>query len=245
MILAIFRILRKLRGTEDLSFTELRARCMQGDLPACQEFIARYEGLVVSSVTAQLPTASPQDIEEVVANTFTALLQDGARLLVRFDVNSLSSPASWIRHQAVLQARNRRRFLQTRKRGLETPLLLPTDADSDRRSPEERMPDPAPSAELQLMDAQERLDFRARFLKTLSPALALTFQYLYVDELEPADAARALGQSLESLYMRRHRIQEALQKFLRQEAGEVESESTSESNTSGQSASNPPRGLSS
>lgn len=136
------------RPLEELSFEELRAECMRSSERACTEFVRRYQGLVWRTVKSHLPYASPQDHDEVVSNTFIALLGNGAALLVRYRPLPDVPPEAYIRRQAVLQAMNRYRELHRIKRTRELSL-----APAESETPVvEQFADPAPSPEHVLVE---------------------------------------------------------------------------------------------
>lgn len=198
---------------ETLSFEELRAECMRGSERACTEFVRRYQTLVWRTVKSHLPYASPQDHDEVVSNTFIALLSNGAALLVRYRALPDVPPEAYIRRQAVLQAMNRYRELHRVKRTREL-TLAPTEAETPVL---EQFADPSPTAEHALVEDEALQSLLELLQAELSPALLLTFELLFLRELEPAEVARLQGCTLDVVYTRKKRIHTALTNALRQQ----------------------------
>lgn len=199
------------RAEPDLSaapFADLRRACVEGSEAARRAFVRRYEPVAWRAVIARLPHLPRQDQEEVVADTFIALLRDDAELLRRYDPLKGLSPEGWIRRQALLQANNRARAAATTKRSSEQ---LSRDPDDH---PETRLPDHAPDPERALAEHQDLHHLMGTLEAGLPPALRLTFEMLYVRELDAAEAAEALGCSMESLYTRKRRLLLAVQALL-------------------------------
>jgi len=183
---------------------------MEGSEEARREFVRRYEPLVWRAVLTRLAHAPREDQEEVVANTFIALLGENATLLSRYNAPLGLSPESYIHRQAVLQGINRYRSLATVKRRKEVYL----EADDSDVNPGDLLPDHRPDPEHSVMDREEVHMMLEQFKSRLTPALLLTFELLFVRELEPADVAAALGVTMDVVYTRKKRIVEALEGVL-------------------------------
>lgn len=182
---------------------------MEGSEEARREFIARYEGLVWRTVMARLSRAPREDQEEVVANTFIALLADNAALLGRYNPKLGLSPEGYIRRQAILQGINRYRSLSAFKRRIEVPLDPDPDAPGHDTHADTR-PDP----EMDTLDREAVQTLLHELQESLTPALAVLFELMYVRELEPAEIAATLGCSMEVVYTRKKRLVDALHRLL-------------------------------
>ena len=190
-------------------FPTLRRACCEGSEAARRAFITRFEAVAWRAVRGRMPWAPREDQEEVVADTFIALLRDDAALLLRYDPLKGLSPEGWVRRQALLQAHNRARALGSHKRKQE--VLAPgEEAGAEERT----RADDGPDAEALLLEQESMGELVEALLARLSPAIALTFEMLYVRELEPADAAAALGCSVDTLYTRKRRLVVALTELL-------------------------------
>ncbi len=207
---------RTREGTE-AEFAKLRKGCMEGSERARRAFIRVYEPLVWRTVMSRFGTMSREDQEEVVADTFIALLSDNARLLARYNSTLGLSPQGYIRRQAVLQGLNRHRRLAAGKRKQEVGSL--SDIDEDRSAAHR---DRSPGPEEQAAGKQMVEQMVNRLREELSPALALTFELLYVRDLEPAEAARVLGCSMDVVYQRKRRLLKAARSVLRTHASWAE-----------------------
>jgi RNA polymerase sigma factor (sigma-70 family) len=209
MILSFLKLFRS-PDLKTLPFEELRQRCLKGAADASREFISRYESLVWRAVTCGLPGSSRQDQEEVVANTFIALLSNNAQLLSRYNSALGLSPESYIRRQAVMQVQNRRRSLQTPMRRLQ----LSLEGSGEEDDPGIDLPDQQPGAEQWVIEQEHLKGLFVQLQEQLSPAHLLTFQLLYEHELEPLAVAKQLGCSVDLIYVRRKRILEVLEACL-------------------------------
>lgn len=217
MIVSLLSLLGRLRrAAPPVEFGELRRACMDGEAWAMRAFVERYEKLVWHTVMAYMMGASREDQEEAVSNTFFALLGQNAQLLGRYDALRGTSPERYIRQQAIFQARNRQRLRLGMTRRSETSLdgLLEDVGEGVELSAS------APGPEQSLLQAHELAQLRKALQARLSPALLLTFELLYERELEPHEAAQALGCTLENLYVRKNRIAQTVQLLLRERQGE-------------------------
>ena len=214
----LLAFLRRLFTTDwaTASFEQLRKGCVEGEEGARATFVRRYESLVWHAVKARIPRASRQDQEEVVADTFIALLKDDATLLSRWEGEKGLSPEGWIRRQAVLQAANCYRRLTATKRVSEVPLEVEGGIKGG-----DSHPDRGPSPEFKLSSEQDLGLLVAELKERLSPSLWLTFELLYVRELEPAEAATALGVTLDVIYTRKRRVVVSLEELLTQRMSRV------------------------
>jgi len=193
-------------------FNDLRRRCMEGTADAHREFIRQFESLIWRAVQSRLPWASAQDQEEVVANTFISLLANNAAVLGRYNSALGRKYTSYIHHQAVLQCINRFRLMDAHKRRREITVDFHSSVVANSRA------DSAPSPEQQAMKRQELIALRKSFEELLSPALRITYQLMFVQEMKAPKAAETLGVSLEVVYTRKKRIVDALQKAMAEEA---------------------------
>ncbi len=197
------------RHDPNVEFTELRRRCIEGSSHARRTFIRRYEPLVWQTVISRFGTMPREDQEEVVADTFIALLSDNARLLARYNSTLGLSPQGYIRRQAILQGYNRYRKLTAAKRQLEVPIA--PDNHGDRL---EVHRDHSPGPEDRIMERETLERTLDRLRNELSPPLALTFELLYVRQLDPGEAAKVLGCSLDVVYQRKRRLLKAAKRIL-------------------------------
>ena len=213
----IFMVVRRVfsrDASSDWSFDELRRRCMEGSQKACKVFMDRFSPLVWRTVIAQMPGASRQDQEEVVASTFVRLLANRAELLGRYNRALGLSPESYIRRQAVFQAGNRRRHLHTIVRKAEVPFANP-GADGDGPT-EADHPDTRPNPEQALLE-REQVDELIQALEArLPPEVLVTFHLLYENGLSPKEVAALLGCSTDMIYVRRKRIVAAVRDILKE-----------------------------
>lgn len=216
MILSALLKLIRPRRFDDAPFPQLRQGCLEGDEAARRSFIRRFEAVAWRAVRARLPRLSHEDQEEVVADTFIALLRDDAELLRRYDPLKGLSPEGWIRRQALLQASNKARAQGALKRRQE--VLAPEgDAVTERT-----FPDAAPDPERRLIDDEALRALLIQLEDRLSPASRLTFEMLYVRELDAQAAAEALGCTVDSLYTRKRRLLAAVEAILREREEEGE-----------------------
>jgi len=203
---------RKGPAASNWSFDELRRQCMEGTEEAYKAFIDRFSPLVWRAVLSQLPHASREDQEEVVAGTFARLLSNRAEVLGRYNRALGLSPESYIRQQAVFQARNRRRSLDTLARRAEVPLESGESGSSEGvRSGDPPVfrvnhPDPAPDPERRLLDREEVEQLVVALEERLPPEVVLTFHLLYENGMTPGEVAQVLGCSTDTIYLRRKRI---------------------------------------
>ncbi len=183
---------------------------MDGSGQACKVFVARFTPLVWRTVVMQMPGASLQDQEEAVANTFSRLLANRAELLGKYNRALGLSPESYIRRQAVYQARNRRRSLNTVARRVEEPFEILEDGSPGQ----DTCPDPRLDPEGLLIERQE-LDRLIRALEArLPPEVIVTFHYLYENGMTPVEVAKILGCSPDMIYVRRKRIVAAMKEIM-------------------------------
>lgn len=214
-ILSTFFRLFRAKDLVTLDFEALVEQCCRGNNAARQELMARYEPVVWRAVIGRLSHIAQQDQEEVVANTFIALLKENGALLRRYDRALGLSPESYIRRQALLQCSTRRRTLGADKRRHEVP-LQPIDDDGNVR---DVIPDPTLNVEHRLVEASHWQELLTLFKSTLSPALMLAFELIFIRELELEEVARTLGCSMDVVYQRKKRLVEALEKAVAQFEG--------------------------
>lgn len=196
-----------------VSFESLVALCRdEGEEAeaAQREILARFEPLVWRTVLSRVGRIPKEDQEEVVANTFIALFAQHAELLSRYDRALGLSPEGYIRRQAILQCSNRLRSLSTTKRRHEVE-LEPRGEDG---MPRDVLPDGRPDPEASALGDAELKALLETFRTTLSPALSLTFELIYVRELDLDEVAAALGVSMDVVYTRKKRISETLERVM-------------------------------
>lgn len=206
----LMSLLKQDPNASSWDFETLRQGCMDGSEPAARELVRRYQTLVWRTVRSHLPYASLQDQDEVVANCFIALLSNGAAALVRYRPAPGFPPEAYIRRQAVMQAMNRYRDLSRVKRKSEV-ALSPTDDDG---KVQDTHADTQLGPEDQLA-GQQQLDTLLTALRAeLSPALLLTFELLYLRELDPAEVAKVQQVTMDVIYTRKKRIVSVLEATL-------------------------------
>ncbi len=207
---------RKPQPAAQTPYADLRRQCIEGSESARRAFVRTFEPLVWQTVLARFGSMPREDLEEVVADTFIALLADNARLLAQYSPTKGLSLPNYVRRQAVLQGYNRYRKLTAHKRLVETP-LDPDPRASTPGSPKARQAayrNGAPDPETRVSAKQDLEHFLERLRRDLSPALRITFELLYVRHLTPAQAADILGCSMDVLYQRKRRLLKAVQTLL-------------------------------
>jgi RNA polymerase sigma-70 factor (ECF subfamily) len=187
---------------EDLALLQ---RCLNGESPAWEEFLARYRPLLERAVRFtffrsiyRIPHA---DVENVVQDLLARLIERGGRRLRSFE--GRCSFGAWLKSLAVRHTLNSIRDEKRRGRygGGETEdlALLPSAGEGPLSSPEER-------EELRRLDA---------VLDSLSPLQRTVLKMFYYDGLSYRQISQTLGipvQTLGSLITRaRDRIREMLQ----------------------------------
>lgn len=174
---------------------------VQGDTVAWGTFLARFRNLIVSCVNRVAGRAGvwmqPDDASEVLSDVCLNLIADRYRRLRMYRVDGGCSVASWIgviatstTHDYLRRARRRR--------------LDPTsEADLEQLVP------PVDPPDLELIERQRRS--RAVSVLALLSDRDRKFVELYFAEArDPADVARVLGVSINTVYSKKAKIKTRL-----------------------------------
>jgi RNA polymerase sigma-70 factor (ECF subfamily) len=146
---------------------ELVRRCLQGTRSAWEDFARAYEGTVVRAVRHTLVRlcrrAPPEDVENVVQDIFSGLLEDSGRKLRMF--SGRCSLKGWLRAVAMRRTVNyvrderRRRGKPLDERMLFVPEDRHTEADETMAERIRRL-----DASLDLLSVRDRLVLRLYYL---------------------------------------------------------------------------------
>jgi RNA polymerase sigma-70 factor (ECF subfamily) len=188
---------------------ELLRSCIRGDKDAWDAFVERYSSLIHFHIhrclRANAVPANREDVEDLYHSVFQALLEDDRRRLRQFEGRcSLGSWIQIITTRTVIDA--------LRKRRAPTPL----DAeDRDGLALHERICDPNPGVEEEIVDAQRR-ELLRKALMEISPEERLLAVLTYQREMPVEEIAEVMNLTKEAVYTRKHRLKDKLRKILQE-----------------------------
>lgn len=200
------------RSWEGASDEELVAAVITRAPQAWETLYGRYERLIVSCVrkvlTRYTAYASDDDIEDTVSTVCLNLVKDDFKRLRAYDPTRGYRVSSWlglIATNTTLDALRRRE---------------PRHASIDRAGPEAepmQVADPGRDAQAELTRAEEQRALLTA-IAALSPADREFFDLIYDTQLAPEEIARRLGIAVNTVYSRKNKLREKLQRVV--EAGE-------------------------
>jgi RNA polymerase sigma factor (sigma-70 family) len=183
-----------------------------------QAFVRHYSGVLRRSITyalfgdggMQSRLANWQDVEEVLQNTWVALLQNDARALRTFDPTLGSGLHGYLGMLARREAHNfAMRRTRLKRGGLNGEVLTPPESGTMLT---------APALEVgpeRLVGGERQRDRVLGALKSrLSPRGWLYFTLLYEQELKPTEVARLLQVKLNLVHKWQERIRRCLKEIL-------------------------------
>ena len=197
-------------GMSDLSGDlALLTECISGSKEAWDAFVGRFSKLIYFAInkTLRLHNHSlPQDdVDDLFNSVFVSLLDHNYKKLRQFEGRDGCTLTSWIR---LITINHTIDFLRGQKQHISI------DDDSDDRQPlAARLPDRGTSFEERLEDAGT-----ARALKEaigeLPESDRLFMELFYEKELKPEEIAGIMNVTVNTVYSKKNRIREKLQKIL-------------------------------
>jgi RNA polymerase sigma-70 factor (ECF subfamily) len=180
---------------------QLLSAVLEGDRRASRSFFERYNCTIEMCVRKVLRNnqrrPSDEDVRDLVADVWLALMEDDKRPLRRFDPARRIRVATWVGLLARNKAIDRLRGRQDHAVSLEQPL-------GDNDVPAEA---PLPSEQI---EAQEEQRLAREALARLSPADRAFLEAWYLEKNQPGELAKRFGISVGTVYSRRFKIQAKL-----------------------------------
>ena len=194
----------------------LLAAVLAREPAAWPTLFARYERLIGACIRRVLHRFQARhgadDVEEILSQTALLLIQDDYRKLRAFDPRRGCKLSTWlglIASHAAHDALRRRGPLASEARvSLDG---APESIDSIREL--RALIDPGPSPEAALA-RREELRQLERALAELGATDRLFAHYYFAEELPPEEIARLMDISLATVYSRKHKLREKLQRLL-------------------------------
>ena len=188
---------------------ELLEGCILGEKEAWDEFVESYSSLIYFHIhrclCAHAVQAKREDVEDLYHSVFQTLLEDDRRRLRQFE--GRCSLASWI------QIITSRTVIDSLRKGRST---IPLDAeDRDGIALHERVSDPRPGAEEEVLDTQRRALLK-KALREISAEDRLLAVLAYHREMPIEEIADVMKLSKEAVYTRKHRLHEKLRKIVQE-----------------------------
>jgi RNA polymerase sigma-70 factor (ECF subfamily) len=182
---------------------QLLERLLDGEERAWTEFCRRYQGLLVASVRRVLrrcgTSASPEDLADLVAEVWLALLRDDKRRLRLYDP-ARGSLARWLGLIAASCTIDR---LRARGRALRLAEL----------PPERLLVDDSPGPDRGLETRERRWLARGALRALKSPERQFVLSCFH-DQRPPQELARELGVSINTVYSRKSKLCEKLRRIV-------------------------------
>jgi len=211
VLAALLVVLRGGGAPADSDFHALVRRAVRGNPQAVRLLVRQLVPVVLARVRRFLGCRAGHrlgtfDAEDLAQEIWCKLLEDGARLLLAWDPARSATPEGYVGMLAQRELFNRLQAETALKRGGgERP--LPLDDAAPQAAP---APDPEADAA-----ARELLAELSLHLVAALPERGLdVLRLLYEEGHEPAEAAAALGVSLQVVYNWQHRIRQEARAFL-------------------------------
>jgi len=191
-----------------MDFTKLAQRCAEGDESAWEEFVSTYSDCIYTSIRRTLVRYNqdpPRELlEDVFGDTLLLLLEDGCRRLRRFEGRNGSNLSTYLWVVASRCAVDHLRKIRVSPR-----------VDLDEYS----MMNAADMRELPGEDIERRQseDMVEKVLGGLSSDDRLFVKLHYEQGLSTDEIAGILGVAPGTVYSRKNRVREKLQKIFRKE----------------------------
>jgi RNA polymerase sigma-70 factor (ECF subfamily) len=189
---------------------DLIAGMLANDPAAWREFQSRYDRLIIRCITKVTrrfsSIVSQDDVREVYATLYVALLSNDMHKLRSFDPERGNRFSSWIGLLAINAAYDHLRTLkrEPQKECISEAMELSCD-----------LPDP-----FELTSEHERAEIAQKTLEEFSDK-DRTFAALYFGEgMDPVDIAERMNISVKTVYSKKHKIQSRLESVLSSRVGQ-------------------------
>ncbi len=187
----------------------LLSECVSGNKEAWDTFVTNYSKPIYFSINKTLKLHNhslPQDdVDDLFNSVFVSLLDNNYKKLRQFEGREGCTLSSWVRLITINITID---FLRGQKQH------IPIDDDSDDKQPlAERLPDRNTSFEEHLDQAETTRALREA-IEELPESDRLFMDLFYEKELPPEEIATIMNVSVNTVYSRKNRVREKLQKIL-------------------------------
>jgi RNA polymerase sigma-70 factor (ECF subfamily) len=185
---------------------------LEGDQQEWKRFFATYQPLIAHCVSRVLQRNGipfgREDLDDYVSEVWAALVRDDLCTLRRYDEARGRTLASWIRliatRATIDQLRSRANMQRYREWSTEFDLPSGDDDSPDQQVEQAELAELARRAISQLKGRDRQ------------------FIALYLQDTEPADLARSLGISVNTVHSRQFKIRQKLKRLIRMQQQRVE-----------------------
>ncbi len=193
---------------DSLSEKELLNTCIQGSKKAWDAFVERYTNLIYHTINKTLKTyySDPfyQDINDIHNNVFLSLMENDYKKLRQYEGINGCTVSSWL---MVVTTNSTLNIIKRQKS------YIPIDdATGDNMGVIEKISNPQPLPEEELTDVEYGKILK-ELIKGLNTNDMLFFKLYYEKELPPEEIAEMLNLTVSTVYSKKNRIREKLEKI--------------------------------
>jgi len=187
----------------------LLSECICGNKEAWDTFVTNYSKLIYYSINKTLKLhnniLSQDDVDDLFNGVFFSLLDNNYKKLRQFEGRDGCTLSSWIR---LITINHTVDFLRGQKQHISI------DDDSDDRQPlADRLTDRGTSFEDRLDEADTTRALKEA-IEELPESDKLFMELFYEKELPPEEIAAIMNVSVNTVYSKKNRVREKLQKIL-------------------------------
>ncbi len=196
----------KQRNPED---SDLLRECLGGSRDAWHRFVERFSKLIYHSINKTLQSYAcnlqQEDIEDIFNGIFLSIIENNYKKLRQFEGKKGCTLSSWIR---LITIRHTIDFLRGQKE------YVSIDSETDFRPMVETIKDNNPSVEYYLQLSQTEMMLK-KSIEALPSPDRLFMELYYGKELPPEEIAVIMNVSVGTIYSKKNRIREKLEKSLK------------------------------
>lgn len=184
--------------------------CISGKEEAWHAFVDRFSRLVYHSINKAVHkytcNLSQEDIEDIYSSTFHSFIEKDCRKLQQFEGRQNCTLSSWVR---LITVRHTIDFLRKQK------YSISIESESDTfPSVSETLQDNNPSAQ-DYMETSENEKILEHAVRALPPSDRYFIELYYRKELPPEKVAQIMNLTVSTIYAKKSRIREKLEKIIK------------------------------